>query len=57
MIFIISLDHQALDLVLEGADLVVEVGGFVGGDARQKLLITISRPGLMGGFLGLTCRQ
>ena len=52
-----ALDHQALHLVLEGADLVVEVGGFVGGDARQKLLITISRPGLMGGLLGLTCRQ
>jgi hypothetical protein len=28
-----SLDHEALDLVLEGADLAHEVGGLVGGDA------------------------
>jgi hypothetical protein len=27
------LDHEALDLVLEGADLAHEVGGLVGGDA------------------------
>lgn len=28
-----SLDHESLDLVLEGADLAHEVGGLVGGDA------------------------
>lgn len=27
-----SLDHETLDLVLEGANLVHEVGGLVGGD-------------------------
>jgi hypothetical protein len=27
------LDHEALDLVLEGADLAHEVGGLVGSDA------------------------
>ena len=48
MIFIISLDHQALDLVLEGADLVVEVGRLVGGDARQKLSMTFFETGFKG---------
>ena len=43
MIFIISLDHQALDLVLEGADLVIEVGCFVGGDARERMSANVRR--------------
>ena len=30
------LDHEALDLVLEGADLAHEVGGLVGGDAAAN---------------------
>lgn len=31
-----TLDHESLDLVLEGADLAHEVGGLVGGDAAAN---------------------